>query len=129
MSRSCGQSEARPPVYKFPSKLGTYLATSYSRDERPRAHGIVPGPVFGLPGGRFMIEKSEECSYNQPIENRDVRGAVVLLENSITVQITDQHKRRELITRQLYILNCIGGGWYTLQRSQTVPQKNTPDHD
>ncbi|GFV66696.1 hypothetical protein TNCV_2595161 [Trichonephila clavipes] len=34
MSRSDGQSEARPPVFKSPSKLGTPLSTHCSRDER-----------------------------------------------------------------------------------------------
>ncbi|GFU03868.1 hypothetical protein TNCV_1718361 [Trichonephila clavipes] len=35
MSRLGGQSEARPPVFKSQSKLGTHLSTQYSRDERP----------------------------------------------------------------------------------------------
>ncbi|GFY16874.1 hypothetical protein TNCV_3689321 [Trichonephila clavipes] len=48
-----------------------------------------------------------------------MRGAVVLLENSITVRISGQRKRMEVITQQLYIPNCIDGGWYTHQRSQT----------
>ncbi|GFT23686.1 hypothetical protein TNCV_3511521 [Trichonephila clavipes] len=34
MSRSGGQFEARPPVFKSPSKLGTSLLTHCSRDER-----------------------------------------------------------------------------------------------
>ncbi|GFW42350.1 uncharacterized protein TNCV_239471 [Trichonephila clavipes] len=34
MSRSGGQSEAKPPVFKSPSKLGTHLSTYCSRDER-----------------------------------------------------------------------------------------------
>ncbi|GFX38145.1 hypothetical protein TNCV_3837441 [Trichonephila clavipes] len=34
MSRSGGQSEARPPVFKSSSKLGTHLLTHCSRDER-----------------------------------------------------------------------------------------------
>ncbi|GFW35394.1 uncharacterized protein TNCV_2611931 [Trichonephila clavipes] len=34
MSRSGGQSDARPPVFKSPSKLDTHLPTHYSRDER-----------------------------------------------------------------------------------------------
>ncbi|GFV78580.1 hypothetical protein TNCV_1888861 [Trichonephila clavipes] len=33
MSRSGGHSEARPPVFKSPSKLGTHLSTHCSRDE------------------------------------------------------------------------------------------------
>ncbi|GFW60158.1 uncharacterized protein TNCV_1842411 [Trichonephila clavipes] len=32
--RSGGQSEARPPVFKSPSKLGTHLSIHCSRDER-----------------------------------------------------------------------------------------------
>ncbi|GFX94350.1 hypothetical protein TNCV_4293951 [Trichonephila clavipes] len=34
MSRSGGQSEARPSVFKSLSKLGTRSSTHYSRDER-----------------------------------------------------------------------------------------------
>ncbi|GFX25051.1 hypothetical protein TNCV_4260181 [Trichonephila clavipes] len=34
ISRSGDQSEARPPVFKSPSKLGTHLSTLSSRDER-----------------------------------------------------------------------------------------------
>ncbi|GFU46601.1 hypothetical protein TNCV_1546201 [Trichonephila clavipes] len=34
MSRSDGQSEARPQCFKSPSKLGTHLSTHCSRDER-----------------------------------------------------------------------------------------------
>ncbi|GFW45668.1 hypothetical protein TNCV_3246051 [Trichonephila clavipes] len=34
MSRSGGQSEARPPVLKSPSKLSTHLSIRSSRDER-----------------------------------------------------------------------------------------------
>ncbi|GFV14462.1 hypothetical protein TNCV_165891 [Trichonephila clavipes] len=32
-----------------------------------------------------------------------MRGTVVLLENSITVRITEQHKLMEVITQQLYV--------------------------
>ncbi|GFX65989.1 hypothetical protein TNCV_14101 [Trichonephila clavipes] len=58
-----------------------------------------------------------------------VKGTVVLLENSITVRITEQHKRMEVITQQLYVPNYIEDGWYTHQRSKTVPRKNTTNHD
>ncbi|GFW78743.1 hypothetical protein TNCV_4261661 [Trichonephila clavipes] len=34
MSRSGAQSEARTPVFKSPSKLGTHLLTSCDRNER-----------------------------------------------------------------------------------------------
>ncbi|GFX17815.1 hypothetical protein TNCV_2292641 [Trichonephila clavipes] len=34
MSRSGGQPEARPPVFKRPSMLDTHLSTHCSRDER-----------------------------------------------------------------------------------------------
>ncbi|GFX00180.1 hypothetical protein TNCV_296691 [Trichonephila clavipes] len=47
-----------------------------------------------------------------------VRSTVALLGNSNTVRITEQHIRMEMITQQLYVPNCIGGGWYTHQRSQ-----------
>ncbi|GFU54391.1 hypothetical protein TNCV_3365821 [Trichonephila clavipes] len=33
MPRSGGQSKARPPVFKSPSKLGTHLSTHCSMDE------------------------------------------------------------------------------------------------
>ncbi|GFW99707.1 hypothetical protein TNCV_3419381 [Trichonephila clavipes] len=35
MSQLGGQSEARPPVFKSPSKFGTPLSTHCRRDERP----------------------------------------------------------------------------------------------
>ncbi|GFU63637.1 hypothetical protein TNCV_4588421 [Trichonephila clavipes] len=44
MCRSGGQSEARPPVFKSPSKLGTHLSTHCSRDERL----IQPCPALGI---------------------------------------------------------------------------------
>ncbi|GFV17140.1 hypothetical protein TNCV_3633031 [Trichonephila clavipes] len=55
MSRSIGQSEARPPVFKSPSKLGSHRSTHYSRDERlsqPSRPGIEPDPV-GHHGQRY----------------------------------------------------------------------------
>ncbi|GFT69661.1 hypothetical protein TNCV_1298701 [Trichonephila clavipes] len=58
-----------------------------------------------------------------------VTGTDVLLKNSITVRITEHHKRMEVITQQLYVPNCFERGWYTDQRSKTVLRKNTPDHD
>ncbi|GFW90053.1 hypothetical protein TNCV_3485051 [Trichonephila clavipes] len=63
----------------------------------------------------------------QPANSRPglLRGTLVLLENSITVRITEQHKWMEVITQQLYVPNCIEGGWYTHQRSQTVPPKTS----
>ncbi|GFT38941.1 hypothetical protein TNCV_388071 [Trichonephila clavipes] len=45
-----------------------------------------------------------------------VRGTVVLLENSITLRITEQHKRMEVVFQQLFAPNCIEGGW-----SKVVP--------
>ncbi|GFV34408.1 transposable element Tc3 transposase [Trichonephila clavipes] len=42
VSRSGGQSEAKPPVFKSPSKLGTHLSTRCSTDERQSR----PGPVW-----------------------------------------------------------------------------------
>ncbi|GFX63981.1 hypothetical protein TNCV_41571 [Trichonephila clavipes] len=49
MFRSGGQSEARPPVFKSPSKLRTHLSTHFSRDEKVKSTlpspGIEPGPV------------------------------------------------------------------------------------
>ncbi|GFV25673.1 hypothetical protein TNCV_3851571 [Trichonephila clavipes] len=43
MSRSGGQSEARPPVFKSPRKLGTHLSTHCRRDESyTRAFGDGP---------------------------------------------------------------------------------------
>ncbi|GFS67329.1 hypothetical protein TNCV_2902941 [Trichonephila clavipes] len=45
MSRSGGQSEARLPVFKSPSQLGTHLWTHWSRVERLRGPGMEPGPV------------------------------------------------------------------------------------
>ncbi|GFV69604.1 uncharacterized protein TNCV_4507191 [Trichonephila clavipes] len=42
MSRSGGPSEARSPVFKPPSKLGTHLSTHCSRDEK--AELTLPSP-------------------------------------------------------------------------------------
>ncbi|GFU24484.1 uncharacterized protein TNCV_2264441 [Trichonephila clavipes] len=35
----------------------------------------------------------------------------------------------EVTPQHFYVPNCIERGWYTNQRSQTVPRENTPDHD
>ncbi|GFW25463.1 hypothetical protein TNCV_3721911 [Trichonephila clavipes] len=45
------------------------------------------------------------------------RGIVVLQETSTTVRIAEKLKQIELITQQLYVTNCIEGGWYTHQIS------------
>ncbi|GFT92930.1 hypothetical protein TNCV_740801 [Trichonephila clavipes] len=63
-------------------------------------------------------------SSSQP---RLVRSTVVLLENSITVRITEEYKRMEVITQQLYVPNYIEGGWYTHQTSKTVPPQTMID--
>ncbi|GFV48862.1 hypothetical protein TNCV_4217821 [Trichonephila clavipes] len=47
-----------------------------------------------------------------------VIGAVVLQENSITLQITKQYKQMEVITQQFNFPNCIEVGWYTHQSSR-----------
>ncbi|GFV78181.1 hypothetical protein TNCV_1036491 [Trichonephila clavipes] len=62
----------------------------------------------------------------QPVSRQPelVRGTVVLLENHFIVWITEQHKRMEMISQQLYVPNRIEG--YMHQRSQTLPQKKTP---
>ncbi|GFV24516.1 hypothetical protein TNCV_814001 [Trichonephila clavipes] len=41
MSRSGGQSEARPPVFKSPSKLSTHLSIHCSRDESSSPGGAT----------------------------------------------------------------------------------------
>ncbi|GFT57160.1 hypothetical protein TNCV_1691781 [Trichonephila clavipes] len=71
-----------------------------------------------------MTEKSVECLSNHPVANRDVRSTVLLLENSNTVRITEQHKQMELITQ-----NFFKRDWYTQQRSKTIQRKNTSYHD
>ncbi|GFV90355.1 hypothetical protein TNCV_4380701 [Trichonephila clavipes] len=58
-----------------------------------------------------------------------VGGTVVLLENSITVRIAEQHKWMGVVTQQHFAPNCIERGWYTYQRSQAAPRKDTLDHD
>ncbi|GFW69934.1 putative transposase [Trichonephila clavipes] len=46
-SQRGGQSKARPPMYKSPSKLGTHFSTNYRRDESTLpSPGIEPGPVL-----------------------------------------------------------------------------------
>ncbi|GFU42010.1 hypothetical protein TNCV_4676971 [Trichonephila clavipes] len=92
----------------------------------------------------MMLNEISVWASRWPIYDRKVRGMhiqpassqpglvkciVVLLENSITVRISEQYKQMELITQLLNVPNCIEGGWYTLQRSLTVPRINTPDHD
>ncbi|GFW36850.1 hypothetical protein TNCV_4348911 [Trichonephila clavipes] len=47
-----------------------------------------------------------------------VRGTVVLLENSLTVRVTEQQKRMEMITQQHYLPNCIEGGWSSCAAEQ-----------
>ncbi|GFV59167.1 hypothetical protein TNCV_2339081 [Trichonephila clavipes] len=42
-----------------------------------------------------------------------VRGTILLPENSITVRITEQHKRMEVITQKIYVSNCIEEVLYT----------------
>ncbi|GFU88529.1 hypothetical protein TNCV_4442061 [Trichonephila clavipes] len=51
--------------------------------------------------------------FNQPANCQPglVRGTVVLLENSITMRITEQSERMEVIPQQLNIPNCIVGGF------------------
>ncbi|GFV39833.1 uncharacterized protein TNCV_4144701 [Trichonephila clavipes] len=54
--RSGGQSEARPPVFKSPSKLGTHLSTHCSRDERiaeGRSSQVVQVSDLGWPCHEF----------------------------------------------------------------------------
>ncbi|GFX74259.1 hypothetical protein TNCV_838131 [Trichonephila clavipes] len=56
-----------------------------------------------------------------------VRGTVIFLENSITVWIVEQHKRMEVITQQLYVSNCIEGGWMERpSRSLEVLDRSLP---
>ncbi|GFW56570.1 hypothetical protein TNCV_1862801 [Trichonephila clavipes] len=66
-----------------------------------------------------------ECLSKQTASSQPglVRDTVVLLENSITVWIIEQHERMKVITHQIYVLNCIERDWYTQQGSQTGHQK------
>ncbi|GFT18538.1 hypothetical protein TNCV_1708491 [Trichonephila clavipes] len=48
------------------------------------------GLKSGIVGGQFIAEKSEECSSSQYSSQLGIcKGTVVLLENSITVRITE----------------------------------------
>ncbi|GFV95742.1 hypothetical protein TNCV_1727921 [Trichonephila clavipes] len=76
---------------------------------------------FGALGGQFMTHISQMNSHST--RPGLVRGTVVLLENFITVRITEQHKWMEVINQQFHVPKCINRGWYTHQRSQTVPPK------
>ncbi|GFY07825.1 HTH_Tnp_Tc3_2 domain-containing protein [Trichonephila clavipes] len=61
----------------------------------------------------------------QPASSRPglVRGTVVLLENSITVRITEQHKRMVAIPQQLYVPIHIMGVIYTSVSVLSCPSK------
>ncbi|GFV40359.1 hypothetical protein TNCV_4092231 [Trichonephila clavipes] len=79
-------------------------------------------PIYDRKGRGILIQPASS-------QTGLMRGTDVLLENSITVRITEQHKRIEVISQQLNVLNCIEGGWQTHVRSQKVPRKNTLEYD
>ncbi|GFU28953.1 integrase catalytic domain-containing protein [Trichonephila clavipes] len=59
-------------------------------------------PIFDRKVRRMLIQPSS----SQP---GLVRGTVVLLQNYITVRVSEQHKRMEVITLQLHVPNRIKG--------------------
>lgn len=61
--------------------------------------------------------------------SKPVRRAVVGLEYSISMWMAGRHIWMEAIAQQLYVPNCIMGGWYKHQRSQNLSKESTPDHD
>ncbi|GFT47158.1 uncharacterized protein TNCV_3748001 [Trichonephila clavipes] len=72
MSRSVGQSEARPPMFKLPSKFGTHLSTHCSRDERLRGFGRAV-PYKTLKEEEVEVEpvvtyNCDYCEYRSPTQ-------------------------------------------------------------
>ncbi|GFW99598.1 hypothetical protein TNCV_3418311 [Trichonephila clavipes] len=65
MSRSGGQSEARLPVFKFPSKLDTHLSTHCSRDERLSR----PCPISDVARSRTSVAVQAEDNLMTRIPN------------------------------------------------------------
>ncbi|GFW71596.1 hypothetical protein TNCV_2548101 [Trichonephila clavipes] len=71
MPRSGGQSEARPPVFKSPSKPGTHLLTHCSRDERlsrpcPGAPSIHHDAFPNKPSGTTPTVSFSDISMMKP---------------------------------------------------------------
>ncbi|GFU05477.1 uncharacterized protein TNCV_3291191 [Trichonephila clavipes] len=52
-----------------------------------------------------------------------MRGTVFLMENYITMRITEQHERMEVITQELYVPNCIAKVLYTPVSILSCPGK------
>ncbi|GFY19759.1 hypothetical protein TNCV_4649311 [Trichonephila clavipes] len=63
MSRSGGQSEVRPPVFKSPSKLGTHRPTAWywARTRDKASHDPIPIPLGYR--GRFKLGKTSKEIY------------------------------------------------------------------
>ncbi|GFX78790.1 hypothetical protein TNCV_1919231 [Trichonephila clavipes] len=69
MSRSDGQSEARPPLFESPSKLGTHLSTHCNRDlaqpvNRTRTCGVearyATTRPLGRPASKIPVERQKK---------------------------------------------------------------------
>ncbi|GFT47422.1 hypothetical protein TNCV_3749791 [Trichonephila clavipes] len=98
MSRSVGQSEARPPIFKFPSKFGTHLSTHFSRDERLRGFGrAVPyktleekevevEPVFTMERGRELFVLDLKMLFGRNFDQHKLLGpkTVISASNCLT---------------------------------------------
>ncbi|GFU93492.1 uncharacterized protein TNCV_2200701 [Trichonephila clavipes] len=71
------------------------------------------------------MTESQRNAHPKPASSQQglVRGTVFLLENSITLQKTEQHKQMEVINQQLYIPNCIEGVLYTPVSVLSYPGK------
>ncbi|GFW92200.1 transposable element Tcb1 transposase [Trichonephila clavipes] len=73
---------------------------------------VINSLIESMPQRWPIYDRKVRGTLIQPACNQPglVRGTAVLLENSITVRITEQHKRVEVIIYQLYVPNCIEGG-------------------
>ncbi|GFV49599.1 hypothetical protein TNCV_2814571 [Trichonephila clavipes] len=68
-------------------------------------HKAVRWPIYDRKVSGMLIQSAS----NEP---GLVRGTVVLLENSLTMRTTEQNKRMEVFTQQLYVPKYVEGGWY-----------------
>ncbi|GFV42237.1 hypothetical protein TNCV_3164681 [Trichonephila clavipes] len=95
MSRSGGQSDAKLPVFKSQSKLGTHLMTLCSRDERLcrpcSAWDFNPKHVILVSNNAIKIPLStanREVTHSFPSANQNAPSPSISLENFKTLQHT-----------------------------------------
>ncbi|GFS96447.1 transposable element Tcb2 transposase [Trichonephila clavipes] len=72
MCRSDGQSEARHPVFKYPSKHGTHLST-HCRSRRREDYNIVRNVRVQPPASLATIQAQVAPSLVAPVSSRTIR--------------------------------------------------------